>query len=89
MVNASGAEVSCLIIIGSLISETLVFLFGKLLAGTAPIAEFLLITGGTQAVSAGMAVISRCTGVRVLALMFIAHQNHAPFADVQYVLTEK
>ncbi len=36
---------------------------GKLLTGTAAIAEFLLITGGTDTVPTVAAVIGRSTGV--------------------------
>ena len=52
-----------LITIGTFISITGFFLMGKLLTGTAAIAEFLLITGGTDTVPTVAAVIGRSTGV--------------------------
>ncbi len=52
----------------------MLFFVGKILTGTAPVAEFLLITGGTGTVAACLAVIGRCTGIRVLTLMFTAHE---------------
>ena len=52
----------------------MLFFVGKILTGTAPVAEFLLITGGTGTVAACLAVIGRCTGIRVLTLMFTVHE---------------
>ena len=53
-----------LIIVCSLISIAALLALGLLLAAAAPVAEFLLIAGGTDAALAGVAVIGGGTGVR-------------------------
>ena len=52
-----------LITIGTFISVTGFLLIGKLLTGTATVAELLLITGGTDTIPTVAAVIGRSTGV--------------------------
>lgn len=52
-----------LITIGALIAVAGFFLMGKILAGTAVITEFLLITGGADTIPTVAAVIGRSTGV--------------------------
>ena len=52
-----------LITIGTFISVTGFLLIGKILTGTATVAELLLITGGTDAFPTVAAVIGRSTGV--------------------------
>ena len=54
---------SVLITICAFISVTGFFLMGKLLAGTAAVAELLLITGGADTIPTVAAVIGRSTGV--------------------------
>ena len=53
-----------LIVICSLIGIAPVQFPGQILAGTASVAEFLFIAGGTDAALAGVAVVGGGTGVR-------------------------
>lgn len=55
------------------------FFAGKVLAGTATVAEFLLIAGGAGAVAAGFPVVGRRTGVRILALEIFFHKESPSF----------
>ena len=52
-----------LITIGTFIPVTGFLFMGKILTGTATVAEFLLITGGTDTFPTVAAVIGRSTGV--------------------------
>ena len=50
---------------------------GKLLAGTAAVTEFLLITGGADTIPTVAAVIGRSTGVGKSVLgFFFLHNGH-------------
>ena len=53
-----------LIIVCSLISIAALLALGLIFAAAAPVAEFLLIAGGTDAALAGVAVIGGGAGVR-------------------------
>lgn len=67
-------SISCfLIAICALVASTGVFFVRKFFAGTAAIAEFLLVTGCTDTVPTTATVISRSTGVgkSVLGFFFL------------------
>ena len=65
---------SCLIVIDAFVTAAVFFLMGKLPAAAAAVAEFLLIAGGTGTIAACLTVVGECTGIRVFALMFTAHE---------------
>ena len=66
-----------LITIGALIAVAGFFLMRKIFAGTAAVAEFLLITGCTDTVPTAAAVISRSTGVgKSFFRFFFLHDIH-------------
>ena len=71
-------SISCfLIAICALVASTGVFFVRKFFAGTAAIAEFLLVTGSTDTVPTTAAVISRSTGVGKSVLgFFFLHYSH-------------
>lgn len=52
-----------LIVVGSLVSIAVLFALRLFLAGAAPVAEFLLITGGTDAAFTCFTVIGRSAGI--------------------------
>lgn len=55
----------------------MLFLFGKLLADTASVAEFLLVTGGTDAAFTGIPVILQCAAKGNFTVFFF-HEDHTP-----------
>ena len=66
-----------LITIGALIAVAGFFLMGKILAGTAVVAEFLFITGGADTIPTVAAVIGRSTGVgKSIVWAFFRHYFH-------------
>ena len=70
---------SGLIVICSLIGIAPVQFPGQILAGTASVAEFLFITGGTGARLTGFTVITCFTVERKRAFGCIAHKYHPPY----------
>ena len=73
-----------LITIGALIAVAGFFLMGKILAGTAVITEFLLITGGADTIPTVAAVIGRSTGVGK-SLFFFHIRFTSPEVTVRFV----
>ena len=69
----SASPVVLLVAIRAFVTSTGVFFVRKFFAGTAAIAEFLLVTGCTDTVPTTAAVISRSTGVgkSVLGFFFL------------------
>ena len=66
-----------LITIGALIAVAGFFLMRKIFAGTAAVAEFLLITGGADTIPTVAAVIGRSTGVgKSIVWAFFRHYFH-------------
>ena len=75
--QSTSASFLSLITIGAFIAVAGFFLMGKILAGTAVITEFLLITGCTDTVPTAAAVISRSTGVgKSFFRFFFLHDIH-------------
>ena len=73
----SASPVLLLIAICAFISVAGFLLMGKLLAGTAAVAELLLITGGADTIPTVAAVIGRSTGVGKSVLgFFFLHYSH-------------
>ena len=73
----SASPVVLLVAIRAFITSTGVFFVRKFFAGTAAIAEFLLVTGSTDTVPTTAAVISRSTGVgKSVFGFFFLHYSH-------------
>ena len=71
------SPVMFLVTICAFITSTGVFFVREFFAGTAAIAEFLLVTGSTDTVPTTAAVISRSTGVGKSVLgFFFLHYIH-------------
>ena len=76
--------ISVLVIVSAFIAETGSLFPGLVFAGTAPVAEFLLVAGSTETVAAGAAVILRSAGVGISAVIIflLLHEYHAPFVPL-------
>ena len=75
--QSMSASFLSLITIGALIAVAGFFLMGKILAGTAVITEFLLITGGADTIPTVAAFIGRRTGVgKSIVWAFFRHYFH-------------
>ena len=70
-----------LVVVCSLVSIAALFALRLLFTGAAPVTEFLLIAGGTDAALTCFTVISRGAGVGKFAvcICLFGHKNHAPF----------
>ena len=85
--QSTSASLLSLITIGALIAVAGFFLMGKILAGTAVITEFLLITGGADTIPTVAAVIGRSTGVgKSIFFRFFFHIRFtSPEVTVRFV----
>ena len=80
--QSTSASFLSLITIGAFIAVAGFFLMGKILAGTAVITEFLLITGGADTIPTVAAVIGRSTGVGKSVLGFFFLHNDSPLLKI-------